>query len=87
MLKIEAGSKINRIMTFGKCDKCEQSDKVKQSGKRYILPLFFLFSGLLVLAYEHELSDSNTGLIILGSVAAASGTIWLAMTGIRYFRS
>jgi len=27
-------------MAFGKCEKCEQPVKVKQSGKWYILPLF-----------------------------------------------
>ncbi len=74
-------------MAISKCEKCEQSIKVKQSRKRYILPLFFLFSGLLILAYERDLSNSSIGLIVSGSVAAASGTIWLVVTGIRYLRS
>ncbi len=87
LIKIEVGSKINTIMAFGKCDKCEQSVKVKKSGKRYILPLFFLFSGLLILAYEHDLNNSGIGLMILGSVTAASGVIWLVVIGVRYFRS
>ncbi len=87
MIKIEVDSKINTIMAFGKCDKCEQSVKVKKSGKRYILPLFFLFSGLLILAYEHDLNGSGIGLMILGSVATTSGFVWLVVTGVRYFRS
>ncbi len=74
-------------MAFGKCEKCEQSVKVKQSRKRYLLPLFFLFSGLLILAYEHNLSNSGIGLIIFGSVSAGSGLIWLVVVGMRYFRS
>ncbi len=87
MIKIEVDSKINIIMAFGKCENCEQSVKVKKSGKGYILPLFFLFSGLLILAYEHDLNNSGIGLMIIGSVVTASGFIWLVVTGARYFRS
>ena len=47
-------------MAFGKCEKCEQSDKVKQSGKWYILPLFFLFTGLLMLAYERDPGNASS---------------------------
>ena len=74
-------------MAYGKCEKCEQSIKVKQSRKKYILPLFFLFSGLLMLAYVRDLDKSGIGFIILGSVSAASGFIWFVMTGIRYLRN
>jgi hypothetical protein len=87
LIKIDVSSNIQYIMAFGKCEKCEQSVKVKQSRKRYILPLFFLFSGLLVLAYEHDLSDPGIDLVIIGSVATATGFIWLVVTGVRYFRS
>jgi hypothetical protein len=75
------------IMASGKCENCEHSVKVKQSRKRYILPLFFLFSGLLILAYEHDLSKPSIGLIVFGSAAAVSGFIWLVVIGMRYFRS
>ncbi len=73
-------------MAFGKCENCEQAVKVKQSRKRYILPMFFLFSGLLVLAYEHDLRDSSIGLMILGSASTVSGFIWLIVTGASYFK-
>lgn len=74
-------------MAFGKCDNCEQAVKTKQSGKRYILPLFFLFSGLLALAYERDLGRPLSVIIVLGVISAASGFVWLCVTGIRYFRS
>ncbi len=74
-------------MAFGKCEKCEQTVKVKQSGKRYILPLFFLFTGLLTLAYERDLGKSLSVITFLGGLSAVFGLIWLCVTGIRYFRS
>jgi hypothetical protein len=61
--------------------------KAKQSGKRYIIPLFFLFSGLLMLAYERDLGKSLPVITVLGGLSAASGFIWLCVTGVRYFRS
>ncbi len=74
-------------MAFGKCEKCEQTVRVKQSGKRYILPLFFFFTGLLILAYERDLGKSLSVITVLGGISAASGFIWLCVTGVRYFRS
>ena len=74
-------------MAFGKCDNCEQTVKAKQSGKGYILPLFLLFSGLLMLAYEHDLGKSLSVVTVLGGLSAASGFIWLCIMGVRYFRS
>jgi cell division protein FtsW (lipid II flippase) len=74
-------------MAFGKCENCEQTVKAKQSGKRYILPLFFLFTGLLMLAYEHDLGKSLSVITVLGGISAVSGLVWLCVTGIRYFRS
>ena len=74
-------------MAFGKCENCEQTVKAKHSGKKYILPLFFLFTGLLMLAYEHDLGKSLSVLTVLGGISAASGFIWLCVTGVRYFRS
>ena len=71
-------------MAFGKCEKCDQPVKVKQSGKRYILPLFFFFTGLLVLAYERDLGNPRTVITVLGSILAISGLIWLIVKGVRY---
>ena len=59
-------------MAFGKCENCEQTVKAKQSGKRYILPLLFLFSGLLMLAYERDLEKSFSVITVLGGISAAS---------------
>jgi hypothetical protein len=74
-------------MAFGKCENCEQTVKAKQSGKRYILPLFFLFAGFLILAYERDLDKSLSVITVLGGISAVSGLIWLCVTGFRYFRS
>jgi len=74
-------------MSFGKCENCGHSVKVKQSRKRYILPLFFLFSGLLILVYERDLDNPNIIMTILGSLSATAGFVWLAVTGFRSIRN
>lgn len=71
-------------MAFGKCEKCEQPVKVKQSGKWYILPLFFLSAGLLMLAYERDLGNSLSVITVLGGIAVTSGFVWLVVKGVRY---
>ena len=71
-------------MAFGKCDKCEQSVKVKQSGKWYILPLFFLFTGLLMLAYERDPGNASSVITVLGGLSATAGFVWLCVKGVRY---
>jgi cell division protein FtsW (lipid II flippase) len=71
-------------MAFGKCDNCEQTVKVKQSGRQYILPLFFFFSGLLVLAYEHDLGNPSPVVAILGGLSTIAGFVWLVVKVIRY---
>lgn len=71
-------------MAFGKCDNCEQSAKVKRSGKGYILPLFFLFTGLLLLAYERDLASKSLLLTILGGLSTTAGFVWLCVKGVRY---
>ncbi len=71
-------------MAFGKCDNCEQTVKAKQSGKRYILPLFIFFSGLLILAYEHDLGNPHPVISVLGGLATIAGFAWLVVKGIRY---
>jgi len=75
---------LNNNMAFGKCDNCEQTVKAKRSGKQYILPLFFFFSGLLVLAYEHDLGSSRPVMTIFGWLSTAAGFAWLVVKGIRY---
>ena len=71
-------------MAFGKCEKCEQPVKVKQSGKKYILPLFFLFTGLLILAYERDLGNPRSVITFLGCISATAGFTWLIVKGVRY---
>ncbi len=71
-------------MAFGKCDNCEQTVKAKQSGKRYILPLFFFFSGLLILAYERDLGNPRPIIAALGGISTTAGFVWLVVKGIRY---
>jgi hypothetical protein len=72
-------------MAFGKCEKCEQPVKVKQSGKWYILPLFFLFTGLLTLAYERDPGNASSVITVLGGLFATVGFVWLVVKGVRYF--
>ena len=71
-------------MAFGKCDKCEQSVKVKESGKWYILPLFFLFTGLLMLAYERDPGNASPVITVLGGISTTAGFVWLVVKGVRY---
>jgi len=71
-------------MAFGKCDKCEQSVKVKKSGKWYILPLFFFFTGLLIIAYERDLGNPRSVVTVLGCLSTIVGFVWLVVKGVRY---
>jgi len=71
-------------MAFDKCDNCEQTVKEKRSGKRYILPLFFFFSGLLILAYERDLGSPRPIIGVLGGISTVAGFVWLVVKGIRY---
>ncbi len=71
-------------MAFGKCEKCEQPGKVKQSGKWYILPLLFLFTGLLMLAYERDLGNPRSVITVLGGISTTAGFVWLVVKGVRY---
>jgi hypothetical protein len=71
-------------MAFGKCDNCEQSVKAKQSGRKYILPLFFFFSGLLILAYERDIGNTSPIITVLGGLSTTAGFVWLVVKGIRY---
>ncbi len=71
-------------MAFGKCDNCEQTVKEKRSGKMNLLPLFFFFSGLLILAYERDLGSPRPIIAVLGGFSTAAGFVWLVVKGIRY---
>ncbi len=71
-------------MAFGKCDNCEQSVKEKQSGKKYILPLFLLFTGLLILAYERDAGNIYSVKTVLGGISTTAGFAWLIVKGVRY---
>ncbi len=75
---------LNNKMAFGKCDNCEQTVKEKQSRKWYVLPLFFFFSGLLVLAYERDLGNPHPIIAVLGGLSTTAGFVWLVVKGIRY---
>ncbi len=71
-------------MVFGKCGSCEQAVKTKHSGRKYILPLFFFFSGLLTLAYERDLGNPHLYVAVLGGISVTVGFVWLVVKGIRY---
>jgi len=71
-------------MAFGKCEKCDQPVKVKQSGKWYILPWFFFFTGLLMLAYECDLGNPRSVITVLGGISTTAGFVWLIVKGVRY---
>jgi len=70
-------------MPLEKCGNCGKLVKVKQSRIRYLLPLFFLISGLLALVYERDLDTPNLIMTILGSLSATAGLIWLVVKGLR----
>ncbi len=74
-------------MSIEKCESCDHSVKVKQSRKKYILPLFFLFSGLLLFVYERDLNNPNIIMTILGSLSSTAGFVWLVVTGLRSSRN
>ncbi len=78
---------IQSIMPSVKCDKCGHSVKVEDATKKYRLPLFFIFLGLAVLAYEHTVSNPSLIITILGGQSATVGLIWLVVTRFRSGRN
>jgi len=46
--------------------------------------LFFLFAGLLILAYERDLGNTRPFITILGGILTTVGFVWLIVKGIRY---
>ncbi len=70
-----------------KCDKCGHSVEVEGSTKKYRLPLFFIFLGIAVLAYEHTVDTPNIIITILGCQSATVGFVWLVVTRLRSNRN
>ena len=63
-----------------KCDNCGHSVEVEDSTKKYTLPLFFIFLGIALLAYEHTVNNPSLIITILGCQSATVGLIWLVVT-------
>jgi hypothetical protein len=70
-----------------KCPKCKHSFEVEDATKKYRLPLFFIFLGLAVLAYEHTVNNPSLIITILGGQSAIVGLIWLVITRFRSGRN
>lgn len=66
-----------------KCDKCGHTVEVEDTTKRYRLPLFFIFLGIVILVYEHTVNNPSLIITILGSQSAIAGLIWLVITRFR----
>ena len=66
-----------------KCDNCGHLVEVEDSTKKYILPLFFIFLGIALLAYEHTVNNPSLIITILGGISATAGLIWLVVTRFR----
>ncbi len=60
-----------------KCDNCGHSVEVEDSTKKYRLPLFFIFLGTAILAYEHTVNNPSFILTILGASSATAGLVWM----------
>jgi len=63
-----------------KCDNCGHSVEVEDSTKKYRLPLFFIFLGIAILAYENLVSNPSLIIAILGCQSATAGLVWLVVT-------
>ncbi len=66
-----------------KCPKCGHSVEVEDTTKKYRLPLFFVFLGAAILAYEHTVNNPSLIITILGGQSAFVGLIWLVVTRFR----
>ncbi len=66
-----------------KCDNCGHSVEIEDATKRYRLPLFFIFLGLVILTYEHTVNNPSLIITILGGQSAMVGLIWLVITRFR----
>ncbi len=65
------------------CDNCGNSIEVEYSTKKYRLPLFFIFLGTAILAYENLVSNPSLIITLLGCQSAVVGLIWLVVTRLR----
>ena len=70
-------------MSTVKCDNCGHSVEVEDATKKYRLPLFFIFLGTAILAYEHIVNNPSLIITILGGQSAFVGLIWLVVTRFR----
>ena len=70
-------------LTTVKCDNCGYSVEVEDATKRYRLPLFFIFLGTAVLAFQHVVSKPSLIITILGVQSALIGVIWLVVVRFR----
>ncbi len=66
-----------------KCDKCGHSVEVEDATKRYRLPLFFIFLGTAVLAFQHVVNKPSLIITILGVQSAMVGLIWMVVARFR----
>ncbi len=66
-----------------KCDNCGHSVEVEDGTKKYRLPLFFIFLGTAILAYENLVSNPSLIITLLGCQSATAGLIWLVVTRLR----
>ena len=62
-----------------KCPKCEHSFEIEDATKKYRLPLFFIFLGIVILAYENLGNTPNIIITILGGLSATAGLVWLVI--------
>ncbi len=69
-----------------KCDNCDHSVEVDDAAKRYRFPLFFVFLGTAVLAFQHVVSNQSLIITILGVQTAIVGLIWMVVVSFRQVR-
>ncbi len=70
-----------------KCDNCGHSVEVEDATKKYRLPLFLIFLGIVILAYEHTVNNPSLIITILGVQSAIVGLIWLVVVRFRSNRN
>jgi hypothetical protein len=69
-----------------KCDNCGHSVEVEDTSKKYIPPLYFIFLGIAVLAYENAVKNPNLAITIIGVLSATAGLVWLVMRRVSLLR-
>ncbi len=66
-----------------KCDNCGHPVEVEDSTKKYRLPLFFVFLGTAILAYENLVNNPSLIITLQGCQSATVGLVWLVVTRVR----